>query len=167
MLLGAKDELVFLILLVQQLPELEDSLERQDIWAIQPLIQQEIRIRSWWSSTPDPQDKRAEAVTYYLRNNLCSYLSGHRFHHILGGLWVLEGLEGPGDLEALADHSLLDPLAEGQCSQGALEARGVLATGRRQKILSVKDKPVCWLPGSFLREVIEWFASKGWRELEK
>lgn len=65
-------------------------------------------------------------------------LSGHRFRHILGGLWVLEGLAGPGDLEALEDHSLLDPLAEGQCSQGAREARGVLLDHRGQEVLDLQ-----------------------------
>lgn len=65
-------------------------------------------------------------------------LSDHRFHHILGGLWVPEGLAGPGDLEAPADHSLLDPLAEGQCSQGALEARGVLLDHRGQEVLDLQ-----------------------------
>lgn len=40
---------------------------------------------------------------------------------------------GPGALETLADHSHLVPLAEGQYSQGALEAQVLLDTGRRQK----------------------------------
>lgn len=65
-------------------------------------------------------------------------LSGHCSHHILGGLWVLEGLAGLWDLEGLADHSLLDPRAEGQCSQGALEARGVLLGHWGQEVLDLQ-----------------------------
>lgn len=83
-----------------------------------------------------------------------SYLSGHVSHHILGSLCVREGLVGPGDLEALADHSLLVPLSEGRHSQVALEARVFLVTRVGKKILSVKDKCACWLPKSFLRKGI-------------
>lgn len=53
-------------------------------------------------------------------------LSAHLFHHILGSLCVLEGLVGPGDLEALVDRPHLAPLSEGRHCQETLGVQGFL-----------------------------------------
>lgn len=76
-----------------------------------------------------------------------SYLSGHLPRHILGSLCVLEGLLGLGAPGALAGHSHLVLLAQGKQSQGALEARAVLITGRRQKD-SFSQRQMCVLRAS-------------------
>lgn len=68
-------------------------------------------------------------------------LSGRVFHHILGSLCVLEGLVGPGDLEAPADHSLLVPLSEGRHSQVVLEAQVLLLDHRGQEVPDLQADP--------------------------
>lgn len=68
-------------------------------------------------------------------------LSGRLPRHILGSLCVREGLPGPGGLGALAGHSRLVPLAQGQRSQGALEARVVRVDHRGQEVLDLQVDP--------------------------
>lgn len=68
-------------------------------------------------------------------------LSVHAALHILGCLSVLEGLVGPWDQEAPADHSHLAPLEGGQHSQGDLEARVLLLGHRGQEALDLQADP--------------------------
>lgn len=68
-------------------------------------------------------------------------LSGHLSHRILESLCILEGLVGQGDLVALARHSHLAPLSEGQHSQGGLEAQVLLLGHQDQEVPDLQVGP--------------------------
>lgn len=65
-------------------------------------------------------------------------LSGHLCHHILGDPDTLEGLVGLENQVVLANHSHLDPLSEGQHSQGNPEVQVLLLGHRGQEVPSLQ-----------------------------
>lgn len=151
MLLGTKDELVFLLLTCPTVTHILGFWASQDILEMQSLLPQEMRMTSQ-QCTPQTCKPDRKVIQYYLRT-----ISIHTFLAVFSitsweafvswrAWWARETWRP-------ADHGLLVPFQRSTLPGGP-GGPGTPDHRVGKKIFSVKNKCACWLPKSFLRKGI-------------